>query len=102
LRQLLDDATYWAAHGTYTPSEPQPGCITGSPIFIRFQTGTAGNARIMADAVLDRIYKAKPIDWAGGYDLQKMNEPSQRPTSLRSRPRTEANWAADGIHRPKR
>jgi hypothetical protein len=27
----------------------------------------------MADAALDRIYKAKPIDWAGGHDLQKMN-----------------------------
>ena len=28
----------------------------------------------MADTVLDRVYGAKPIDWAGGLDLQKMNE----------------------------
>jgi fido (protein-threonine AMPylation protein) len=26
----------------------------------------------MADAMLDRVYKAKPIDWAGGHDLQNM------------------------------
>jgi fido (protein-threonine AMPylation protein) len=28
----------------------------------------------MADAVLERIYDAKSIDWAGGHDLQKMND----------------------------
>jgi hypothetical protein len=27
----------------------------------------------MADTVLSRVYQAKPIDWAGGHDLQKMN-----------------------------
>jgi fido (protein-threonine AMPylation protein) len=32
------------------------------------------HARIMADTVLTRVYKAAPIDWAGGYDLQQMNE----------------------------
>jgi hypothetical protein len=28
----------------------------------------------MADAMLDRVYKEKSIDWAGVYDLQKMGE----------------------------
>jgi hypothetical protein len=28
----------------------------------------------MADAVPDRVYDAEAIDWAGGYDLQKMND----------------------------
>jgi hypothetical protein len=28
----------------------------------------------MADAVLDRVDGAKPIDWAGGHDLQRMNQ----------------------------
>ena len=27
----------------------------------------------MADAVLERVYKANPIDWSGGHDLQKMD-----------------------------
>jgi hypothetical protein len=29
---------------------------------------------IMADTVLTRVYDEKPIDRAGGHDLQKMNE----------------------------
>jgi restriction system protein len=28
----------------------------------------------MADAMLERVYGEKPIDWAGGHDLQKMND----------------------------
>ncbi|KJC56634.1 hypothetical protein UP10_33735 [Bradyrhizobium sp. LTSPM299] len=28
----------------------------------------------MADAMLVRVYGEKPIDWAGGFDLQKMND----------------------------
>jgi hypothetical protein len=28
----------------------------------------------MADAMIDRIYNAKPIDWAGGHDLQRIND----------------------------
>jgi fido (protein-threonine AMPylation protein) len=28
----------------------------------------------MADAALDHVYKVKTIDWAGGHDLQKMND----------------------------
>ncbi|WP_246791355.1 Fic family protein [Bradyrhizobium commune] len=39
-----------------------------------FPNGNGRHARIMADAVLDRVYHAKPIDWAGGHDLQRMNE----------------------------
>jgi hypothetical protein len=26
----------------------------------------------MADAMLENVYKAKPIDWTGGHDLQKI------------------------------
>src|SRR5882724_5934981 len=39
-----------------------------------FPNGNGRHARIMADTVLDRVYKAKPIDWTGGHDLQKMNK----------------------------
>jgi fido (protein-threonine AMPylation protein) len=28
----------------------------------------------MADAVLRRVFRADPIDWAGGHDLQRMND----------------------------
>jgi hypothetical protein len=30
--------------------------------------------RITADTVLTRVYGAKPLDWAGGHDLRKMND----------------------------
>ena len=39
-----------------------------------FPNGNGRHARIMADMVLTRVYGEKPIDWAGGHDLQKMNE----------------------------
>jgi Fic-DOC domain mobile mystery protein B len=75
LRQLLDDAKYWAEHRTYTPSEAAARLHHRLTFIHGFANGNGRHARIMADAVLDRIYKAKPIDWAGGgYDLQKMND----------------------------
>jgi Fic-DOC domain mobile mystery protein B len=73
LRQLMDDAKYWAEHKTY------PSCEAAVRLHHRlvhihpFPNGNGRHARILADAVLDRIYGAEPIDWAGGYDLQKMN-----------------------------
>lgn len=39
-----------------------------------FPNGNGRHARIMADAMLDRVYKERPIDWAGGHNLQKMGE----------------------------
>ena len=31
------------------------------------------HARIAADALLEKILSAEPIDWSGGHDLQAMN-----------------------------
>jgi hypothetical protein len=28
----------------------------------------------MADTILIRVYEAEPFDWAGGYNLQRMND----------------------------
>jgi Fic-DOC domain mobile mystery protein B len=73
LRALMDDANYWAEHGTYKPTEAAVRlhhCL----VFIHpFPNGNGRHARIMADAVLASIYGADAIDWAGGHDLQKMN-----------------------------
>jgi len=74
LRKLIDDARYWVEHDTYDPIE---GALRlhHRMVFIHpFPNGNGRHARIMADAVLTRIYGAQPIDWAGGQDLQKMNE----------------------------
>ncbi len=48
--------------------------MTGLVQIHPFPNGNGRDARIMADTVLTRVYGAKPIDWAGGPDLQSMND----------------------------
>lgn len=74
LRKLMDDARYWVDHKTYTPIEAAVRFHHRLTQIHPFPNGNGRHARIMADAMLDRIYGAPAIDWAGGYDLQKMNE----------------------------
>jgi Fic-DOC domain mobile mystery protein B len=74
LRKLIDDARYWAGHKTYSPSEAAIRLHHRLTYIHAFANGNGRHARIMADAVLDRIYNAKAIDWSGGHDLQKMND----------------------------
>jgi fido (protein-threonine AMPylation protein) len=74
LRTLMDDARFWANHRTHAPLEAAIRLHHRLTYIHPFTNGNGRHARIMADAVLDRIYKTKPIDWAGGYDLQRMND----------------------------
>jgi Fic-DOC domain mobile mystery protein B len=74
LRTLMDDARYWADKKTYPASEAAIRLHHRLVQIHPFANGNGRHARIMADTVLDRVYGAKPIDWAGGYDLLKMNE----------------------------
>jgi hypothetical protein len=39
-----------------------------------FPNGNGRHARIRADTVLVRVYRAKPFDWAAGHNLQRMND----------------------------
>ena len=74
LRTLMGDAKYWADNKTYPPLEAAVRLHHRLVKIHPFPNGNGRHARIMADTVLDRVYKAKPIDWAGGHDLQKMNK----------------------------
>jgi Fic-DOC domain mobile mystery protein B len=74
LRTLMDDARYWAEHKTYPPTEAAIRLHHRLVYVHPFPNGNGRHARVMADAVLERIYDAKSIDWAGGHDLQKMND----------------------------
>jgi Fic-DOC domain mobile mystery protein B len=74
LRTLMGDAKYWADHKIYAPSEAAVRLHHRLVKIRLFPNGNGRHARIMADTVLDRVYKARPIDWAGGHDLQEMNE----------------------------
>ncbi len=74
LRTLMGDAKYWADNKTYPPAEAAVRLHHRLVKIHPFPNGNGRHARIMADTVLDRVYKAKPIDWAGGHDFQKMNK----------------------------
>jgi len=74
LRTLLDDTKYWIAHDTY-PAEEIAIRFHHRLVYIHlFPNGNGRHARIIADALLTKVMKKKPIDWAGGYDLQSMGE----------------------------
>ena len=70
----MDNARYWADHKTYTPIEAAVRLHHRLTQIHPFPNGNGRHARIMADAMLERVYDAPSIDWAGGYDVQKMNE----------------------------
>jgi Fic-DOC domain mobile mystery protein B len=73
LRTLMDDARYWNEHSVYDPVEAAVR-LHHRMVFIHpFPNGNGRHARIMADTMLTRVYSVNPIDWAGGQDLQKMN-----------------------------
>lgn len=66
LRQLLDDVKYWYANNTYSPDE----------ITIRFKhrlvsihcfpNGNGRHSRLMADIVIEKIFKLPHYTWGAG------------------------------------
>ena len=77
LRMLMDNARYWVDHNTYTPVEAAVRLHHRLTQIHPFPNGNGRHSRIMADAMLERIFGVPAIDWAGGYDLQKINERRQ-------------------------
>lgn len=74
LRAALDDALYWLDRGTYAPIEAAVR-LHHKVVFIHpFSNGNGRHARILADAMLEKLYGVDPIDWTAGADLMKMNE----------------------------
>ena len=74
LRGAMADAQYWVDHRTYQPVEAAAR-LHHRVVFVHpFSNGNGRHARIMADAVLEKIYDANAIDWTAGADLQKMND----------------------------
>lgn len=73
LRDLLDDADFWADHNTFTPLEAAARLHHRMVQIHPFPNGNGRHARIMADAFLEKRLGRSPIDWAAGQDLQSMN-----------------------------
>jgi Fic-DOC domain mobile mystery protein B len=74
LRTLLDDARYWADHGTYSPLEAGAYFHHRLVRIHPFPNGNGRHARIAADTYLSESFDHAPIDWANGHDLQRTNE----------------------------
>ncbi len=74
LRQLLDDAQYWVDNHIYEPKETALRLHHKLVYIHLFPNGNGRHARIMADTMMEKLFDEEPIDWAGGYDLQKNNE----------------------------
>jgi Fic-DOC domain mobile mystery protein B len=74
LRALMADAKYWADNKIYPASEAAVHLHHRLTKIHPFPNGNGRHARIMADTVLNKVYRVEPIDWAGGHDLQKMND----------------------------
>ncbi len=74
LRALLEDTHYWFEHKIYSPQEAALRFHHRLVFIHPFPNGNGRHARIMADALLIKIYRHPPIDWTGGHNLGSMNE----------------------------
>lgn len=74
LRMLLDDTRYWIENETYKPLEVAVRFHHRMVYIHLFANGNGRHARIMANALLSKVLNQPPIDWSGGYNLQKMNQ----------------------------
>ena len=73
LRVLLDDARYWAAHGTFAPLDAAARFHHRLVQIHPFPNRNGRHARILVDIFLEEIYQHAPVDWAAGDDLQSLN-----------------------------
>jgi Fic-DOC domain mobile mystery protein B len=74
LRQLLEDAKYWAENGTYPPLEAAARFHHRLVQTHPFPNGNGRHARIAADIYLSEYFDHAPIDWENGADLIHNND----------------------------
>lgn len=74
LRKLLDDTRFWIENKVYGPQEIALRFHHRLVFIHPFPNGNGRHARIMADAILLKIFKCRGINWSGGYDLQSMGK----------------------------
>ena len=70
LKQLLDDAYYWYVNNTYPPDEM---ALRFKHLLVSihcFPNGNGRHSRLMADIMIEKIYKQPPFSW-GAANLKK-------------------------------
>lgn len=66
LRLLLDDARYWAEHGTFNREEFAARFHHRLVSIHPFPNGNGRLARIMTDVILERVLHQSPVSWGAG------------------------------------
>lgn len=74
LHNLLDDVQYWVDNETYPPLEIALRFHHRLVYIHPFVNGNGRFSRIIADALLTKVFGLPRIAWASGYDLQANNE----------------------------
>lgn len=74
LRTCIDDARYWFDNETYPPLEAAVRFHHRLTYIHPFPNGNGRHARIMTEALLEKVYGIPPIDWARGENLQNNSE----------------------------
>jgi Fic-DOC domain mobile mystery protein B len=70
LQNLVDDAKAWIEYETY-PAKQAAIIFHHKLVRIHvFPNGNGRHSRLMADALLERIFRFPPIDWTSGTDLR--------------------------------
>jgi Fic-DOC domain mobile mystery protein B len=74
LRSCIDDARYWYEHETFSPLEAAARFHHRLTFIHPFPNGNGRHARIMADTMLEKIYRVPRIDWRSADNLQASGE----------------------------
>jgi Fic-DOC domain mobile mystery protein B len=74
LRQLLDDVKYWYENKTYNPDELTIRFKHRLVSIHCFANGNGRHSRLMADIVIEKIFKEPVYSWGAG-DLVKKGDP---------------------------
>lgn len=68
----LENARYWAEHEVYKPLEAAARFHHRLVQIHPFPNGNGRHARIATDIFLEDYYGHPPIQWASGFDLQRI------------------------------
>ena len=74
LRQLLDDVKYWYENKTYNPDELTIRFKHRLVSIHCFANGNGRHSRLMADIVIEKVFKEPVYSWGAG-DLVKKGDP---------------------------
>ncbi len=73
LKTLLDDALYWNANNTYNPDESAIRFKHRLVSIHCFANGNGRHSRLMADIIIEKIYKQPHFTWGRG-NLNKQSD----------------------------